>query len=439
MSFNRQGARLMKYSDSPDRKYRRVTSTSLACASSGGSPSPLSPTSSVAAARSRSSRSIKSETSAMPSGPCSALPLKMTSSISEPRRCFGLCSPSTQRMASTTFDFPHPLGPTMAVTPGGSSSTVRAMNDLKPFSSICLIRIRALSRPRFGRHTRVGNAHQALLRHQLRVPVRRIHRAQEGQPLLVASHAERLRHERRPLRAPRRPNEPHAGFRRAATALQAIAAMTRADHVLPHRGAALRARHDVIEIQLRAGESPATVLTAILVPRVDVEAAEPNVAARDAIVGDQEDDPRHPDDPVDQTDRILLRREVGPARKVEDAILLVHRSGDVLVQQRHRPPYRRVVDRQVRAVEDEDLGVQDRHSAGARTVHSGPTEVNAKPLQDARFGWRTSGNLGALARWRAPAQHGPAGSARLIEPRYAGLVRGLAHEGRLRPRFLGDA
>jgi hypothetical protein len=41
------------------------------------------------------------------------------------------------------FDFPQPFGPTIAVTPGGSSSTVRSMNDLKPFSSICLIRIRS--------------------------------------------------------------------------------------------------------------------------------------------------------------------------------------------------------------------------------------------------------------------------------------------------------
>jgi hypothetical protein len=32
-----------------------------------------------------------------------------------------------------------------AVTPGGSSKTVRSMNDLKPVSSICLIRIRVPS------------------------------------------------------------------------------------------------------------------------------------------------------------------------------------------------------------------------------------------------------------------------------------------------------
>src|SRR5438876_638070 len=83
----------------------------------------------------------------MPSGPLSPLPLKMTSSIALPRRCFGLCSPSTQRIASTMFDLPQPFGPTMAVTPAGSSSTVRSMNDLNPVSSICLIRILPSSAP----------------------------------------------------------------------------------------------------------------------------------------------------------------------------------------------------------------------------------------------------------------------------------------------------
>src|SRR3989442_15636286 len=159
------------------------------------------------------------------------------------------------------FDLPHPFGPTMAVTPRGSSRTVRCMNDLKPFSSICLIRIRVPCRPPRGRHTR-GWGPRALLRHQLRVPVRRIHRAQEGYPLLVATKAVRLRHERRPLRAPGVPYEPYARLRRRATALHAVATMARADDVLPHRRTALRARHDVVEVELGARELPAAVLAA---------------------------------------------------------------------------------------------------------------------------------------------------------------------------------
>src|SRR6059036_3449995 len=58
-----------------------------------------------------------SETSAKPSGLRVSVPLKMTSAISPPRNAFADCSPSTQRTASSTLDFPQPFGPTMAVTP----------------------------------------------------------------------------------------------------------------------------------------------------------------------------------------------------------------------------------------------------------------------------------------------------------------------------------
>src|SRR5882724_8653494 len=222
-------------------------------------------------------------TSDMPIAFRPSVPLKMTSAISEPRKALADCSPSTQRMASAMLDLPQPFGPTMAVTPRGSSRTVRSMNDLKPFSSICLIRIWVPRRPPRGRHTR-GWRPRALIRHQLRVPVRRIHRAQKGHPLLVATQAVGLRHERRPLRPPRQPDQPHPRLRRRTPALQAVAAVAGAHDVLPHRRAAPRARHDVVEVQLGARELPAAVLAAVPVARVDVEAAEAHVAARDAIV-----------------------------------------------------------------------------------------------------------------------------------------------------------
>ena len=49
------------------------------------------------------------------------------------RRDLWLCSPSTQEMASTTFDFPQPFGPTIHVVPEPLKvTTVRSQNDLKP-------------------------------------------------------------------------------------------------------------------------------------------------------------------------------------------------------------------------------------------------------------------------------------------------------------------
>src|SRR5690348_14860484 len=74
-------------------------------------------------------------TSAMPRLRRDAEPLKMTSAISPPRRLLALCSPRTQRTASTIFDFPDPFGPTMPVTPGANSNVVLSANDLKPTSS----------------------------------------------------------------------------------------------------------------------------------------------------------------------------------------------------------------------------------------------------------------------------------------------------------------
>ena len=64
----------------------------------------------------------------------SAVPLKMTSSISPPRICLAEDSPMTQRNASTRLDLPHPLGPTTPVRPGSIRSSVPSTKDLKPES-----------------------------------------------------------------------------------------------------------------------------------------------------------------------------------------------------------------------------------------------------------------------------------------------------------------
>src|SRR6516165_7988235 len=65
----------------------------------------------------------------------------MRSSALLPRSRVGACSPSTQRIASTTFDLPQPLGPTTAVIPGAKPTLVGSRNDLKPTKSRLLSRI----------------------------------------------------------------------------------------------------------------------------------------------------------------------------------------------------------------------------------------------------------------------------------------------------------
>ena len=63
----------------------------------------------------------------------------MTSSLFLPRKVLRLCSPRAQRIASATLDLPDPFGPTMAVKPLFSPSTIPEKinlfllaKDLKP-------------------------------------------------------------------------------------------------------------------------------------------------------------------------------------------------------------------------------------------------------------------------------------------------------------------
>src|SRR5438067_7340667 len=118
MSRSLQGVLFSRYSELPSRYTRRVTRTSCQ----------LIPNSSA--------QSVKvSDTSATPTGLRVSAPLKITSAISSPRSDFADCSPSAQRTASRTLDFPQPFGPTIAVTPSWKLKMVLSANDLKPSSS----------------------------------------------------------------------------------------------------------------------------------------------------------------------------------------------------------------------------------------------------------------------------------------------------------------
>src|SRR5215470_4412930 len=109
----------------------------LSAAASFASFSALSITNRAASASSGSS--IVIVTSANPIGGRFTVPLKMQSLMRPARRLLWLCSPSTQEIASTTFDFPHPFGPTMQVVPDPLIVTiVRSQNDLNPVISTFL-------------------------------------------------------------------------------------------------------------------------------------------------------------------------------------------------------------------------------------------------------------------------------------------------------------
>src|SRR3954454_297075 len=79
-------------------------------------------------------RSSNRETSAKSRAGRIAVPAKMTSSIPAPRIDLGELSPITQRIASSTFDLPQPLGPTTPVRPGSTRSSAGSTKLLKPLS-----------------------------------------------------------------------------------------------------------------------------------------------------------------------------------------------------------------------------------------------------------------------------------------------------------------
>src|SRR5688500_7553897 len=92
----------------------------------------------------------------------------MTSSIFAPRSRRARCSPSTQRTASETLDLPHPLGPTIAVTPASKSRSTWSAKDLNPWSSS--LRSRTLDSPDSVGHRGVdpGALEHVEKRHRLR-------------------------------------------------------------------------------------------------------------------------------------------------------------------------------------------------------------------------------------------------------------------------------
>ena len=76
-----------------------------------------------------------SDTSAMPDAVRVREPLNIRSSRLSERSAFILCSPITQRIASTIFDLPQPFGPTIPVIGLSSMIWVLSAKDLNPFIS----------------------------------------------------------------------------------------------------------------------------------------------------------------------------------------------------------------------------------------------------------------------------------------------------------------
>src|SRR5271155_3155251 len=172
--------------------------------------------------------------------------------------------------------------------------------------------------------------------------------------------AEHLAGERGPFGAPRPPNQHHVRLLGGAPAFAPIAGMAGADDVFPSRHAALRARVDVIEVQLGPREALAAVLAGIVVAREDIKTRETHMTLRYPLVGYQDQHPRYADEPAHDAEALMmhLNREIPPTVEIEGAVLLVDRLGDTLVEQRKGALYRGHMDRQVGPVQDEDPAIE---------------------------------------------------------------------------------
>ena len=119
ISFNLARSLFKKYSLSPLRYKRRVTTTS-----------------SASICKSFLALSKCSFTSAKFCALRCSAPEKIISSILEPRKDLADCSPNTHLIASVILLLPLPFGPTIAVTPLSNCTFVCSANDLKPMASI---------------------------------------------------------------------------------------------------------------------------------------------------------------------------------------------------------------------------------------------------------------------------------------------------------------
>ena len=145
-----------------------------------------------------------------------------------------------------------------------------------------------------------------LLFEELGVSIGDIDSVEKGHPFPVPRHAESLLHERRPLRFEGPSDERHIGLVRRPAAFAAIALVTGANDILPNRCATLRAGHDVVKVEVVAGQAPAAVLAGAFVTGIDIVAAEADLSFGHAIVADQKNHPGHAQNTIDQTNGFVM-------------------------------------------------------------------------------------------------------------------------------------
>ena len=245
-----------------------------------------------------------------------------------------------------TYVAVHPGAVAPAESGGGSSTGVIIGSVIAAIFVIVIVVILLRRRGRTLRDrdvTSVPTARPAGVREARgrRMPAPRSFSGGEAEvrpPALVdVVHVEQ--HEGRRPRRPRRPHEVQPGQVKRPVALLAVARRARGDEVVPRVGAALGARHDVVD-----GEVPGAAAVLAAVPVAGEDRAPRDAcgggAARDVDVGVEADDERD---------------LVGAALAAQRGAGLLEHLGLVLEQQHDSSPHRTDVERLVGGVQDQHL------------------------------------------------------------------------------------
>lgn len=145
--------------------------------------------------------------------------------------------------------------------------------------------------------------------------------------------------------------------------LPSIAGDAAADDVAPGRGASLRSRNDVIEIELRTRGTALAILAGVAITREHIGPAESHLAPGHAIEVREYDDPgdrNRTGEGSHDIDRLGFSRsiETPPCVEIECFVVRVDRSCAATVDEREGSAYRCDVDRKERTIQYEYARVQ---------------------------------------------------------------------------------
>lgn len=146
----------------------------------------------------------------------------------------------------------------------------------------------------------------------------------------------------------------HVGLFRRAPPFVAIAGVATRDDIFPGGKPALRPWHDVVQVQVASWGTPAAVLALVAIANHDVESGKTNRSFGNAIIGGQEYDTRHTNDPPHHSNRIVVicRTQLGPGIERKRLVLGIHRFDDSRVEHRKCPFDGGDVDREKGSIQD---------------------------------------------------------------------------------------